>query len=254
MSDDLSFESENGELSFLVQAPPVSLQSTRARKDALTELIREHSSQRDYLLTGDVHIDIEWMQNERWRYETHLSPDVDNILKPAIDALCGPRGVLFDDCQVQSISCRWIDWTRQDQQFEIRVRFDPIEFAPKKGLTFVRMSESLCFPFNVGMPPIALMALVSNVLTAWKAKGEFLRLGADDYMARSVMPIQRLFNRAKILARFTVQDLPEFMESVRTDAGEALSAASEPEIKLYERISPMFLEALSEAEKQFDTF
>src|SRR5438552_2495427 len=53
MSGDLSFESESGELSFLLQAPPVSLQCTRARKDALTELIREHSIQRDYLLTGE---------------------------------------------------------------------------------------------------------------------------------------------------------------------------------------------------------
>lgn len=251
MSNDLSHECEIGELSLQIEAPPVSLQSTRGRKDVLTDLIREHTAQRNYLVSGDVHVDLEWMQNERWRYETHLSPDVDNILKPAIDAMCGPSGVLLDDCQVQSLSCRWIDWTRQDQRFEIRVRFSPVECVPKKGLAFVRMAESLCFPFNIDVPPIQLMGLVSSVITAWRAKDELLRLGADAYTAGMVMPVQRIFNRAKIAEKFTVQDLPAFMQSVRIAAEHAVSAASEREVQLYQKLSPQFLLALCEAEKRF---
>src|SRR5437870_4850696 len=187
MNEELSFELDSGELTILVEAPPVSLQSASARKEIVTDMIRRHTLRRDFFISGDVQIDVEWMQNEHWRYETHLSPDVDNILKPMIDALCGPSGVLLDDCQVQAVSCRWIDWTRTDQQFEIRIRFFPEESLAKTGLLFVNVGKSLCFPFNVDVQPIALMVLVTSVVTALEGKDELLRLGAGPDVASRVM-------------------------------------------------------------------
>ena len=58
---------------------------------------------------------IEWTVHEQDRYESDAAPDVDNILKPLLDGLCGPEGVLIDDCQVQAVDCRWIDWTLREQ-------------------------------------------------------------------------------------------------------------------------------------------
>ena len=131
------------------------------------------------------------------------------------------------------------------------MQFPPIECVPKRGFIFVRMSDSLCFPFNVEVPPIALMGLVSSVVTAWKARDELFRTGADTQTAEMVMPVHRLFNRAKISSRFTVQDLPAFMQSVLSNATDALSIASEREFLLYEKLSTSFLDALSEVRRRF---
>jgi Holliday junction resolvase RusA-like endonuclease len=253
MNEESLFEADSGELTILVKAPPVSLQSAAARKEIVTDLIRKDTVRRDFFISGDVQIEVEWMQNEHWRYETHLSPDVDNILKPTIDAICGPSGVLLDDCQVQAVSCRWIDWTRTDQQFEIRIRFFPDEWLHKSGLLFIHMGQSLCFPFNVGIPPIALMVLVTTVVTAFEARDELLRLGAGPELASRVMPIQRFFNRARIATRFPIEDLPAFLRSVREKADIAALAASKREITLYHDMLPKFSEVILMANKRFQT-
>ena len=162
----------SGELLFLIPRAPISLQATAVRKQAVRELVRDQTSKLDFLISGDIQIDIEWLLNERRRYESHVSPDVDNVLKPTLDALCGPQGALIDDCQVQAVSCRWIDWTRDDEQSEIRIRFFPDERVSRSGLKFVHMGRSLCFPFETDVPPIALMVMVQMVLGAFDAKDE----------------------------------------------------------------------------------
>jgi Holliday junction resolvase RusA-like endonuclease len=100
----------SGELEFTISGPPVSQQSTRSEKDKFAELMRKQIGNSPYLLSGDVRVEIEWSLHEQYRYESDAAPDVDNILKPLLDALCGPQGVLIDDCQVQAVDCRWIDW------------------------------------------------------------------------------------------------------------------------------------------------
>jgi len=51
-----------------------------------------------YLPLGDVKVSIEWTLHEQDPYESDAAPDVDNILKPLLDVLCGPDGILIDDC------------------------------------------------------------------------------------------------------------------------------------------------------------
>jgi Holliday junction resolvase RusA-like endonuclease len=111
-----------GEVLVSVDVEPVSLQSTREKKDIITTAIREEIKAYDFIYTGDVQVEIEWLVHQRKRYETHLAPDVDNIIKPILDALCGPVGILINDCQVQFVSSHWIDWTRSDEKVNVRVR------------------------------------------------------------------------------------------------------------------------------------
>src|SRR5207244_5710585 len=50
------------------------------------------------LLTGEVAVEVEWVLHERYRWESGLmltTPDVDNIVKPLLDALCGPDALLI---------------------------------------------------------------------------------------------------------------------------------------------------------------
>jgi Holliday junction resolvase RusA-like endonuclease len=244
-------DEDSGELTFLIRSAPVSLQATPERKEALRNLIRDQTSSCAYLITGDVQIGIEWLLSERRRYESHVSPDVDNVLKPTLDALCGPNGVLIDDCQVQAVSCRWIDWTREEEQFEIRLRFFPDERVSKVGVVFVHMGQSLCFPFDKDMPPLALMIVVNMVVGLFDSKDELVRRGIDYQTASRVMPVQRLFNRSRIIAKFPVEDLPAFMRSVEAAARAAATSASPRETDLYKRIAPEYCAQLQKAERRF---
>ena len=96
---------QSNNLSIVIDLPPVSLQATGESKRAFIRKVREQCSCYSFLLTSDVQIGVTWHIHEQERYETDRSPDVDNILKPLLDGLCGPEGILIDDNQVQSISC-----------------------------------------------------------------------------------------------------------------------------------------------------
>lgn len=100
-------------LALVVEGEPASLQAKRWKKRRLTEAVKAALQQPKYLLTGEVSVRIEWLVHERLRYETLVAPDVDNIIKAVLDAVCGPEGVLVNDCKVQNVASSWIDDNRR---------------------------------------------------------------------------------------------------------------------------------------------
>jgi Holliday junction resolvase RusA-like endonuclease len=174
-------------------------------KDAFIAAIRAQMGDCAYLLSGDVRISIEWTLHEQDRYESDAPPDVDNILKPLLDALCGPEGVLIDDCQVQAVDCRWLDWTRHEQRVEITVEFFSDEWIPKEDLCFMHLGSSIYFPITTIGPPAAGLLLVNAVCRMWSARKELIELGQDYYNAKRVMSIQRVFHRSRV-TRFPVAE------------------------------------------------
>jgi Holliday junction resolvase RusA-like endonuclease len=137
---------QGDELVIGIPLRPVRFKAPRARKQALDALIKQHTSKEAFLLTGEVKVDIEWMIHEQDRRESPRSPDLDNILKPILDALQGPEGVMVNDSQVQEISCRWIDWTSREQRLDLRIRHLEDEWIEKEALIFVRMTPNLSMP------------------------------------------------------------------------------------------------------------
>lgn len=115
-------EPEGTELKLVVPSGPVSLQSRRKNKAAFSQSLRAALGTPQYLLSGEVSIYAEWLIHERVRYETLQAPDVDNTLKVVLDALCGPDGVLVNDCQVLSM-CRVTGSTGRAQGSSLRSRF-----------------------------------------------------------------------------------------------------------------------------------
>lgn len=183
-------EPSGNELRIVIAAAPASLQSGAARKEAFRNKLRAALGEPQYLLTGEVSVEAEWLLPERIRYETLLSPDVDNTLKVTLDALCGPAGILVNDCQVQHVSCYWIDWTREDQQFTVVVKHRPDDWIRKHGLAFVEV---------INIDSIARMS---------DANQKLLELTGDWHLAQLVMPIQRPFHRGR-LGGFRVLSLAE---------------------------------------------
>ena len=126
------------------------------------------------------------------------SPDLDNILKPLLDALQGPDGVLVNDSQIQEICCRWIDWELRDQHLVLRIHYLKDEWVCKKGLVFVQVTPTLCMPINVQQPAKGLMAVLDVWGHQFAAKARFLASGMDYRFANSATPQQRPFHISRL--------------------------------------------------------
>lgn len=204
---------EFGTIDFLIPLAPISLQAKPSRKRFAQANFKRHIPSTKFLLSGDVELEIEWVIHEAGRYESDAAPDIDNILKPLMDVLRGPDGIVIDDNQVQSLKCSWIDWTRNDEHLNIRIRFLADEFVYKDGLIFVEMGNSLCMPINKKLPPEGLRAL----LDAFKKQADMRRTlqdsGMDYYGAKSVMSVQRVFHRSRVFG-FNVIEFGTLQEQV----------------------------------------
>jgi hypothetical protein len=161
--------------------------------------IRNITSTFNFILVGNVKIDIVWQIHEQERYESDSSADVDNILKPILDALSGPKGVLIDDCQVQAVSCHWTDWNRDEQQITIRIEmFDSDEWLQKNGIMFVHMGKALCYPIileeNAQWDLESLKRLENMIIK----REELLAQGSGYYDAQKCMSCQRVFHISRV--------------------------------------------------------
>jgi len=212
--DQIDAPPESGSLDFAVQLEPASLQSSKERRKIVSETLQAIVRPVRYLISGDVQLEIEWLVHERCRYESDTSPDVDNIVKPLLDALCGPNGLLIDDCQVQALECHWIDWT-QEQQVSFRLRFMPEEWVSKDSLIFAHIGRNLYLPFNqIGSQKAELLAL--DMLHEMVTLRDQIETQTRDYSAvRRFMPIQRPFHKSR-LRDFDLRELDDLRDALRS--------------------------------------
>jgi len=194
---------EFGELEIVLPVPAVSRQANSAAKQSITELVRSFTKPLRYLLDGQVSVDIEWTLHERSRWETDASADVDNIVKPLLDALCGPDGILIDDCQVRSFSSTWLSWVKEADQVAIRIKYEADHYLPKDGLVFVRIQGALCYPVPREIrQKNATSVWLSALETALQAREGLEKLTQSYYPARHVLP-SGFIHRSR-LAQFPV--------------------------------------------------
>ena len=187
-----------GELSLQLELPPVSQQAKAESKAAFGAALRNITKDYQFLLSGDVSVTVEWTISEQARYETDRSPDVDNILKPLLDATTGPSGVLVDDNQVQHVSCHWVDSYAGAERLTIALRYSPDEWLRKDGLYFVQLAGGLCVPLSHDTPLDFQRAVVLRYESALKLRNEALAKGIEYYSANFIMPVQRVFHRTRL--------------------------------------------------------
>jgi Holliday junction resolvase RusA-like endonuclease len=187
-----------GDLEFFLPLTPVSQQANSAAKRTVTESIQTITRSLEYILTGDVQIEFEWFIHEQLRYESDEAPDVDNIIKPLLDGLCGSDGILIDDCQVQSITCYWVDWMRNEQLLGVRINHLPDDWLRKKNLIFIQFSKGLCFPVNHCSSKALLLEKLDSIEAMIKSKEETQSETGDYYHSKIMLPCQRFFHRTRI--------------------------------------------------------
>ena len=194
----------SGEIEFHLPIEPVSLQASRRKKDVVTSAIHQITGNSEFILTGDIQVDIDWWIHVQDRYEADSSADVDNIIKPILDAMCGPKGILINDCQVQSVCCSWFDHVSDNQKVIIRIKMlDPHAWKLKGSLTFIHMWNGLCYPILLNeFSPESTLSHVESFEKMLLARNKSLQETGDYHHASFSMPIQRIFHISR------VQDFP----------------------------------------------
>jgi len=185
-------------LQFRISRAPVSQQASGKLKSEVKDAIRDSIRQERLFLTGEIRLNVDWLVRDQIRYETDRAPDVDNILKPTIDALTGPDGIIFDDCQVQRVNCGWIDWNGEGQAFDIEIEYIEDQIISSKNVFFVQFRNGLCFPFDGDLPIDANRFLAKYLNGRLDARLEFQTMTDDYKLAMLAMPMQRFFHRTRV--------------------------------------------------------
>ena len=204
-----------GEIMLHLEVAPASMQSRPTAIAALQAVVHEETTKYQYLLSGDVSLEITWHFHERGRYESDASADIDNLLKPTLDAFCGPNGLLIDDCQIRSLGISWISTASDKPAVTIQIKFIDSDFVPKAGIAFVQIEKALCMPVDLKLPRKVqrILLMMMRVRFAQRRFTEKV-LGLDYYSARLFLPAQRRFHRTR-LRDFNVMNPKEYRAVIR---------------------------------------
>jgi Holliday junction resolvase RusA-like endonuclease len=195
------------EVQIKLAAVPVSVQAKKDRRDAISAELKAVTADIPILFSGDVGVTVELWRSEQEHYESDRSADIDNVIKPILDGLAGPDGVMIDDNQVQHVQCYWNQHVQAPAAMltiDNRMR----EYVYKKDLAFIHMGKQLYFPMNnFGSPELATGML--DMLQKYRETRDELETKGMNYSEyRYLMPVQRYFHRTR-LGRFRCIELED---------------------------------------------
>ncbi|QDW61720.1 RusA family crossover junction endodeoxyribonuclease [Oerskovia sp. KBS0722] len=189
---------------------PISLQADPTRKRALQGALgRSVKNATTGIYTHDVEVTLIWFIKESRRYQTHLVADLDNVVKPILDAVTGPDGLLVDDNQVQSFRVMWMTPGALGTGFQLTFEsLSPDDYVTRAGISFVEFSADRCYllPGGFGEHAPRMVSAYRRMLATYH---DLVSAGVEDDRARIVLPITRPFPRAR-LGRFEVRHEREF--------------------------------------------
>ena len=195
------------EVQIKLTALPVSVQAKKERRNAISAELITVLADIPILFSGDVGVTIQLWRLEQEHYESDRSADIDNVIKPILDGLAGPDGVMIDDNQVQHVQCYWIHHHEAPAALltiDNRMR----EYVRKKDLVFIHMGKQLYFPMN-SFGSAEIMMRMLDILEKYRetrTELETAGLGYDQY--QYLMPVQRYFHRTR-LGRFRCLEIED---------------------------------------------
>jgi len=189
---------------------PISLQAEPARKrtfqEALGKSVKDVTT---HIYTHDVEVTLIWFVEESKRYQTHLVADLDNVMKPILDAVTGPDGLLIDDNQIQSIRAMWMTPGAFGTGFQLTFEsLSPDDYVTRAGLSFVEFSADRCYMLHGSLGEHA-SEVVSTYRRMLATYHNLVLMGMPEHQARGILPVLRPFPRAR-LGRFTLHHEREF--------------------------------------------
>lgn len=155
-----------GKLEIMIEGAPASVQSTKSVRDAYLAKIKGKLSKFCFILTGQIMLEIVWLTPAKSRYETDAKADIDNCLKPIIDAFTGPDGLFINDCQLKGLYICWRHIESAEERLLFNFEFDADQWCEKKGLAFIKFDRGLCSPVNTTWSKSLRCAWVKAISTA----------------------------------------------------------------------------------------
>lgn len=150
----------------------VSIQSRNEIKNDLCLVIQGELAKFNWIAAGSVNVELLWYLHGTTRQETDKVGDIDNITKPILDAITGPKGVLIDDSQIGSLHTFWQSRNEMATSNALYLRIDLNNECclQKENLYFVQYASAVCIPLNINFnePKEILGALV--VLSARRSQ------------------------------------------------------------------------------------
>lgn len=202
-----------GEFEVYIPGSPVSVQSSKAVRDAYLAVIRDKLSKFKFVLTGQLTLDVTWLVSAKSRYETDAKADIDNCLKPIIDAFTGPEGLFIDDCQLKGLYICWRHIQSGEEQLKFTFKFDPDQWCEKDGLAFVTLEKGLCCPVNMTWPKQLRESWVEALRVGEGFKGRLEQLGVSYLYLAGMTGGSQPFHRTRT-GGFPVLSASEFVSKV----------------------------------------
>lgn len=198
-----------GKAQYTLLGSPASIQSKKVVCDAYLKSIRDQLKDLEYLLTSEIILDITWLVSAKHRYETDAKSDIDNCIKPIIDAFTGPQGLFIDDCQLRGLYICWRHIESGDERLIFDFEFQCDQYSVKKELGFVQLDGGLCSPINLDWP-IEVRVLWSKALQGGRlAKNALEAMGAPYLSVSGFLAGNQPFHRSRV-TQFPVLSLAEF--------------------------------------------
>lgn len=198
-----------GKSEFIVHGSPASVQSKKAVKDAYLDSIRKQFLNLEYILTGEIILNVTWLLPAKQRYETDAKSDIDNCIKPIIDAFTGPDGLFIDDCQLRGLYICWRHIESGDERLVFEFEFQGDQYALKEELAFIQLDGALCTPVNLNWPFAAKAMWAAMLAENQNSKAILENLGVSYPTVAGFLGGNQPFHRTRV-SRFHVLSLSEF--------------------------------------------
>jgi len=219
MSDELIEELEQansgalpspfGKAEFEVVGSPASVQSKAAVRKEYLDAIREQFKGLKYILTGDIILNVTWLLPAKNRYETDAKADIDNCLKPIIDAFTGPDGYFIDDCQLRGLYICWRHSELDNERLIFEFEFQADQYSLKEELAFIQLNGALCTPVNLNWPAAAKILWAGMLKSNQSSKEVLEKLGVTYPAVAGFLGGGQPFHRTRV-NDFKLLSLSEF--------------------------------------------
>lgn len=201
-----------GRAEFVVQGSPASVQSKKPVRDAYLDSIKNQFSNFKYLLTGEIILNVTWLLPAKQRFETDAKSDIDNCIKPIIDAFTGSDGLFIDDCQIRGLYICWRHIESGNERLVFEFEFQGDQYALKEELAFVQLNGALCTPVNLNWPRAAKAMWATMLVTNQKNKEILEQLGISYPAVAGFLGGNQPFHRTRV-REFRVLSLSDFASS-----------------------------------------
>lgn len=200
-----------GKAGFTVKGSPSSVQAKKDKRDEYIHSIKDQFKSLNYILTGDIILNVTWLLPTKSRYETDAKADIDNCIKPIVDAFTGPDGLFIDDCQLRGLYLCWRHIESGDERVVFEFEFVADEYTSKDKLAFVRLEGALCTPVNLDWPLAHKKKWAAMLKSRQTSKDILEELGASYPGVAGLLGSSRPFHMTRVKG-FKVVNLSEFIK------------------------------------------